>query len=210
MTNQCLYFGIFLYPELENGVWDYENEQQKIAMEEEITARNCGAKLKLVREVSGLSRKNLAGVLGCSESTIARLETGKTEATPDFLSRLGALTIIGHHKFKTLTEAEKSTLGETLAGVGGAASGVGGSVAMVAAAGSVSGVSAAGITSGLAAIGGGSLLGGVSVIAAIPVAVGLAGYGITKGIRKIAEANNLECKEVDGRYEIAPNTSTQI
>ena len=190
--------------------WNFENEKQKADMEEKITAENCGSKLKLVREVSGLSRKELAGSLGCSESTLMRIETSKSEPTAELMNRLKALTIIGHHKFKTLTEAEKSTINETLGiagGVaGGVATGIGGSIAAVSASGSVAGLSAAGITSGLAAIGGGSLLGGVGVVAAIPAAVGLAGYGLVKGIQSICEANSLYVEEIDGKYEIAPKT----
>lgn len=195
------------------NIWDFENEEQKDAMEEVVTPSNCGAKLKLVREVSGLSRKELAASLGCSESTLMRIETRKSEATSEFMNRLRALTIIGYHKFKTLTDAEKATMNETLSvasGVaGGVATGIGGSIAAVSASGSVAGLSAAGITSGLAAIGGGSLLGGVGVVAAIPAAVGLAGYGLVKGIQSICEANSLEVEEIDGKYEIAPVTKTQ-
>ena len=185
-------------------MWDYESEDQKAAMEEAITPENCGTKLKLVREVSGLSRKEMAEILGCSETTIFRLETNKTKATADFINRMRALVVIGYHKFQQLTEVEKSTVGETLGAVGGVATGIGGSIATVSAVGSVTGLSAAGITSGLAAIGGGSLLGGIGVIASVPVAVGLAGYGLVKGIQAICVANDLECNEVDGRYEISP------
>lgn len=182
--------------------WEFSDDGQRRAMEEPITVENCGSKLKLIREVSGYSRKELAGALGCSETTVARLETGKSEPTRDFISRLTALTVIGYHKFKTLTEAEKVTIGETLGITGGFLSGVGGSIAAVSAAGSVGGLSAAGITSGLAAIGGGAMLGGIGVVAAIPAAAGLAGYGLVKGIRYICDANGLDCEEVDGRYEI--------
>ena len=195
------------------NVWEFENVEQKDAMEEAVTPANCGAKLKLVREVSGLSRKELAASLGCSESTLMRIETRKSEATSEFMNRLRALTIIGYHKFKTLTDAEKATVNETLSvasGVaGGVATGIGGSIAAVSASGSVAGLSAAGITSGLAAIGGGSLLGGVGVVAAIPAAVGLAGYGLVKGIQSICEANSLGVEEIDGKYEIAPVSQTQ-
>lgn len=183
-------------------MWEYENEDQKRVMEELITTANCGQKLKLVREVSGLSRKELADILGCSETTVFRLETDKSKATEEFIFRLRALTVIGYHKFKSLTDAEKGTLAETLGAAGGAATGVAGSIAAVSAAGSVAGVSAAGITSGLAAIGGGSMLGGIGIIAALPLAVGLAGYGLVKGIQAICFANDFDCNVVDGRYEI--------
>ena len=188
-------------------IWEFENDAQKAAMEEIITAENCGAKLKLVREISGISRKELANSLGCSESTLMRIETQKSEPTGQFMNRLRGLTIIGHHKYKKLTDAERETMNETLkvaSGVGGVATGIGGSISLVSASGSVAGLSAAGITSGLAAIGGGSLLGGVGVVAAIPAAVGLAGYGLVKGIQSICEANSLGLEEVDGEYEITP------
>lgn len=190
-------------------MWEFENESQKNNFQESIDAENCGKKLKLVREVSGLSRRDLAEALGCSESTIVRIETKKTLPTEDFTNRLRALTIIGHHKFKQLSEAEQATLKDvftaTGGGLGGMTAGVAGSIAAVSASGSVAGLSAAGITSGLAAIGGGTLLGGVGVIAAIPAAVGLAGYGLVKGIQSICNANSLDIKEVDGRYEITPS-----
>ena len=109
-------------------MWEYENEEQKQAMEEVITSENCGKKLKLVREVSGLSRKELADILGCSETTIFRLETDKSKATEEFIYRLRALTVIGYHKFKTLSDAEKAMLGETLGAAGGVATGVAGSL----------------------------------------------------------------------------------
>lgn len=188
--------------------WDYEGEQQKAAMEEPVTEENCGEKLRLVRDVSGLSRRELAKVLGCSETTVFRLESKKTLPTQDFINRLRGLVVIGYHKFSKMSDAEKNVIGETLGMAGGVTAGVGGSIAAVSASG-VAGLSAAGITSGLAAIGGGSMLGGIAVVAAIPIAVGLGGYGLAKGIKAICEANNLSCKEVDGRYEIAPNKSDE-
>lgn len=191
--------------------WEFETEEQKQAMEESVTPSNCGTKLKLVREVSGLSRKELAATLGCSESTLMRIETQKSEPTSEFMNRLGALTIIGFHKFKTLTDAEKATMTETIAvavGSGFVGTGVAGSIGLISASGSVAGLSAAGITSGLAAIGG-SLLGGVGAVAAIPVAAGLVGYGLVKGLKSIADANSLEVHEIDGKYEIAPVIQSQ-
>lgn len=193
--------------------WDFEDDDQRKNFQEPIHTENCGQKLKLVREVSGLSRRELADALGCSESTVVRIETKKTLPTEDFMNRLRALTVIGHHKFKTLSDAEKSTLNDTFTaaggGIGGVTAGIAGSIAAVSASGSVAGLSAAGITSGLAAIGGGTLLGGVGVVAAIPAAVGLAGYGLVKGIQSVCEANSLDIKEVDGRYEITPHQNSK-
>jgi DNA-binding XRE family transcriptional regulator len=182
-------------------VWEYANAQQKAAMEELITQDNCGEKLLLVREVSGLSRRELAKVLGTAESTVFRLETGRTRPTRDFINRLKGLVLIGYHKFSKMGTAEKNIVAEAIGASGGFAAGIGGAIGAVSTVG-YAGLSAAGITSGLAAIGGGSLLGGLAVIAAIPGAVGLGGYGLVKGIKAICDANRLNCREVDGRYEI--------
>lgn len=187
------------------SVWDFESDKQKKAMEEAITAENCGDKLRLVRDVSGLSRRDLAKSIGCAESTIYRLETKKTTPTADFMNRLRGLVLIGHNKWSKMSAEEKEAVSEAIGAAGGFAAGIGGSIAAVSTAG-YAGLSAAGITSGLAAIGGGSMLGGVAVVAAIPAAVGLGGYGLVKGIKAICEANKLKCKEVDGRYEITPAT----
>jgi DNA-binding XRE family transcriptional regulator len=186
--------------------WNYESTDQKTKMEELITPENCGEKLRLVREVSGLSRRELAKMLGCSESTISRLETKKTLPTIDLMNRLRALVLIGYHKFAKMSDSQKNSLSEVISSIGGVAAGIAGSIGTVSVAG-VAGLSAAGITSGLAAIGGGAMLAGVAVVAAIPCAVGLGGYGLVKGIKAICEANNLNCKDVDGRYEIVIKTN---
>jgi DNA-binding XRE family transcriptional regulator len=184
--------------------WEFENEEQRDRMLEPITPENCGEKLKLVRIVSGMSRRDLAGTLGVSESTIVRLETGSTKPTNEFMLKLAGLVAIGRAAYSRMSEKDRETLSEYIGAGGGVATGVGGSIAAVAAAGAVSGLSAAGITSGLAAIGGGTMLGGLAVVAALPVAAGLAGWGLIKGIKAICDANNLSCTEVDGRYEIRP------
>lgn len=185
--------------------WAYGNQEQRAAMEEEVTPSNCGSKLALVRAVSGISRRELAKILGCSESTISRLEAGVHQPTIDFMNKLRALQVIGYHRFKKMGSADRSALAETLVAAGSGAGGVVASIGAIGATGTVVGFSAAGITSGLAAIGG-TLLGGVAVVAVLPVAVGAAGYGVVKGIKAICEHNNLSCKEVDGRFEIVPDS----
>lgn len=188
---------------MEQSVWDFENEVQKREMLEPITTDNCGQKLKLVREISGMSRRDLAQVLGISESTISRLERGETKPTNDFINCLSALVVIGHSKYSNLSDSEKEKLSDYLGLGGGATAGVGGSIAAVSASGTVAGLSGAGITSGLAAIGG-SMLGGLAVVASVPIIAGAAGYGLVKGIKAICKANKLSCKEIDGKYEIVP------
>ena len=184
--------------------WDFEDEDQREQMEEDITPENCGKKLKLIREISGMSRRDLAKTLGVAESTIYRLETEKTQPTSEFMLRLGALSVIGHAKYTKMSSKEKETLSEAIGAAGGMAAGLGGAIGAISASGAVAGLSAAGITSGLAAIGG-TMLGGIAVVATVPVAVGAAGFGLVKGIKAICEANNLNAKEVDNHWEITPD-----
>ncbi|MGD1042157.1 MAG: helix-turn-helix transcriptional regulator [Sedimentisphaerales bacterium] len=191
----------------ENPAWKWEDDEQKRKMEEEVTQENCGDKLLLIREVSGLSRRDIAQILGVRESTIYRLERHITKPSKVFMDPLRALQVIGISRFKNMSEVEKKKAAE-MVGVGtGIGAGIGASVATISAAGTVSGLSAAGITSGLAAIGG-TMLGGIAVIATIPAAAGLLGYGIVKGIRKICEENELSCKEFDDRWEIRSKKAT--
>lgn len=186
---------------LDDNLWNWENEEQKEKMEEEVTKTNCGEKLKLIREILGVSRRDLAGTLGVRESTIGRLERGVTEPSEDFMNRLRGLQIVGFAKFRSLSGDDKEKITEYIGSGAGVAGGVAASVAAISAAGSIGGLSAAGITSGLAAIGG-TMLGGIAVVATIPVAAGLLGYGAIRGIKKICEVNELSCKQVDDRWEI--------
>ena len=185
-------------------VWEFDTTEQKEEMLEPITSENCGLKLMLVREASGLSRRDTAKTLGVAESTIFRLETGRSKPTKDFMSKLSGLVAIGYARYSKLSKAEKEKISDYIGAGGGGAAGVGGAIGAVSAAGSVAGLSAAGITSGLSAIGAGAMIGGVAVVAAIPIAAGAAGYGLVKGIKAICEANNLDCKEVDEHWEIVP------
>ncbi|MGA2677865.1 MAG: helix-turn-helix transcriptional regulator [Sedimentisphaerales bacterium] len=191
------------FKENASSVWEFESEEQKKEMLESITQPNCGKKLKLVRDLSGLSRRELATVIGVSESTVFRIETKKTLPTKDFMLRLGGLVAIGHARYSKMSENEKETVSEYIGAGGGVAAGIGGAIGAISASGSVAGLSAAGITSGLAALGGGTMLGGIIVVGAIPLAFGAAGYGLVKGIKAICEANKLSCKEIDGQFEIS-------
>ena len=84
-----------------SSVWEFESEEQKKEMLEPITQTNCGKKLKLVRDLSGLSRRELASVIGISKSTVFRIETKKTLPTKDFMLRLGGLVAIGHARYRS-------------------------------------------------------------------------------------------------------------
>ena len=186
-----------------SSVWEFEDEEQKKEMLEPITPENCGEKLKLVRDVSGLSRRELAAAIGVAESTIYRLEKRQTLPSSDFMLRLSGLVVIGHAKYSKMSEDEKEKVSEYIGAAGGIAAGVGGAIGAISVSGAVAGLSAAGITSGLAALGG-SMLGGVAMVAAIPLAAGAAGYGLVKGIKAICRANKLKCKERNKHWEIVP------
>jgi len=186
-----------------SSVWEFESEEQKKEMLEEITQENCGKKLKMVRDLTGISRRDLAATLGVSESTVFRIETKKTLPTKDFMLRLGGLCALGYARYSKMSKKEKETVSEYIGAGGGVATGIGGAIGAISASGSIAGLSAAGITSGLATLGGGTMLGGIIVVGAIPIAVGAAGYGLVKGIKAICEANKLSCKEVNKRFEIS-------
>ena len=67
------------------------------------------------------------------------------------------------------------------------------------------GLSAAGISSGLAALGsvtGGEMIVGVTVAGAIPIVAGTAGFGIIRGIRRVARERRLNVTERDDQWEM--------
>lgn len=183
--------------------WKNANKEQlgKL-LKEDVTKSNCGEKLKMVREISGISRRELAQKIGVSEATIRRIEAGQSKPTDEFMNRVRALCAIGMSKFGKLSESQKEKVSDTFGIAGGVVAGIGGAVGAVSASGAVAGLSAAGMTSGLAALGGGAMLAGIGVVAAIPIATGLAGLGLVKGIKKICEANKLSCQERQGKWEI--------
>jgi len=186
----------------ERNEWKFSDDKQEAEFKEPVTKENCGKKLCIIRDLLRIPRRELARVIGVSESTLRRLEEKNTIPTDEFMNRLQALCVIGAAKYAKLSEAEKEKVSEGLGVIGGTVAGVGGSIAAIGAAGAVGGFSAAGITSGLAAIGGGAMLTGIGVVAMIPIGTGLLGYGLVRGIKNICEANKLSSKEIDGNWEI--------
>lgn len=193
-----------------SNTWDYDNPEHKKQMEEELTQENCGGKLKMVRDISGISRRQLAEVLGVQESTIYRLEKQQSLPSQDFLNTLRALQLLGYARFKNMSKKERSKAAEFICTGAGIGAGAGAAVAAISSAGTIAGLSAAGITSGLAALGG-TMLGGMAVVASIPAAAGLVGYGVAKGIKKICKANKLSCSfnKLDKRWEITKDETTK-
>ena len=150
----------------------------------------------MTRLESGISRRELAENLGCSEATIKRLESGETVASEEMWNRCIALCILG----KKFDPGALEEMVGTGAGVG---AGLAGATSAVSAAGAVSGLSAAGMTSGLAALGLGSMATGIGIVAAIPIGLGLASFGVVKAIKAIARANKLDAnvEELDDTLE---------
>tara|TARA_R100000789_G_scaffold98284_1_gene101898 strand:+ start:686 stop:1288 length:603 start_codon:yes stop_codon:yes gene_type:complete len=184
-----------------SGKPNVDSLNRKAEFLESITADNCGEKLVLIREAMFMTRRDLASVVGCSEATISRIEAKKTKPTKDFMNRLLALVFIGHSKFRSLDKKQRDNLLEFISATGVSGVGIGAALGVFSTSGSVAGLSAAGVASGLSTIGG-TVLGAGALVASIPVAAGLAGFGIVKGIKAICESNKLKCQEVDGRFEI--------
>jgi len=124
----------------------------------------------------------VAGTIGCSAPTLDRLLNGNSLPSDEMLRQVMLLTELKFEKYAGLSESQRSDLGKALTVSGGVVTGVGASVAAVSVSGAVAGFGAAGITSGLAALGG-TMLGGLIVVAAIPVVAGGAGYGIYRWVR---------------------------
>ena len=164
--------------------------------EKEYTRDEVGEALRAVRDKTGISRRELAERLGCSASTIVRLETGETPATTEMYDRLLALMVLGQNYMGGAT-AETAT---------GATGGVAGATAAVPAAGTVGGLSAAGMTSGLAALGLGSMASGIGVVAAIPLLGVGASYGVIKGLKWLTGTNRLNCEVIDDVLEVRLKT----
>jgi DNA-binding XRE family transcriptional regulator len=72
-----------------------------------IVKENCGEKLKAARATSMITKRDFSKIVGISEATISRIESGKTKPTLKFLTRLLAICYIGHIKFSSLSEDEK-------------------------------------------------------------------------------------------------------
>ena len=97
---------------------------------EEVTKDNCGSKLKRILEISGMSRRELAKVIGVSEGTLRRLEDSDSQPTDEFMARLQALCVIGISRFRGMFDAQHEEV-SGLFGGGGLIAGIGGALAPV-------------------------------------------------------------------------------
>lgn len=155
-----------------------------------ITRENCKVLLAVFIEENDLSAQEIAKAISCSEETISRILAGETLPTDKMLIEVGILIETGFDRYSNLSKSERKEILETIGTVGAGAIGFSAITASVSTLGAISGLSAAGVTSGLGALGaivGGSMVAGISVAAAIPIAAGAAGYGVIKAAKFISK-----------------------
>lgn len=173
-------------------------------MSESINRENLPIFLGAYLETNNIEIIEIAKSIGCSTSTINRIIGGKTIATDNFIKQCAILFEISIEKYKKLSDTEKEKISERLGAISGAGLGFASLTATISGLG-ISGLSAAGITSGLAALGGvigGGMIAGVAVAAAIPLAIGTAGYGLIKGIKSVLSYKKMVNEDLDLKWEI--------
>ena len=148
--------------------------------------------------------RRVAKAIGCSDPTLTRVLAGKTLPSDDLMKHGGLMFDLGFKRYSRLSASERGTLSEKIGVVSGGVLGFAAITAAIEAAG-ITGVSAAGISSGLAALGrlvGGGMCAGVSVAAALPLAGGLFGYGVSRGVKYHFSKEQLNSTDIDNRWEI--------
>jgi hypothetical protein len=168
-----------------------------------ITKQNLPIFLSVFLEQNKVSVEKVAKSIGCSAPTLNRIIAQKSVGTNELLKQSAIMVKLGYKRYDKLTNTEK----EKISGIIGTVSGTGLGFASISSAVGVlgsTGLSAVGITSGLGALGGfigGGMIAGVVVAAAIPIAVGAAGYGMTKGIKSLFTHIKVKNEEFDNKWE---------
>ncbi|MFH1952182.1 MAG: helix-turn-helix domain-containing protein [Pseudomonadota bacterium] len=164
-----------------------------------VTRENCGTVFKEIRQRFGsMSVAELAKTLGVSRSTVMRIEAGQTLPSDELLNRLKAVQLIGISKFRELSEKDRTRFLQLVEETGEDPE----MFSKVITNHMVKDLTPAGILAGLGTIASASLNLSTSVISSIPVLSSLAGYGLVKGLKAILDANNLNCIENEGVWEI--------
>lgn len=172
-----------------------------------VTRENCGSVLKELRQKFGsMSVAELARTLGVSRSTVMRIEAGQTFPSDELLNRLKAIQVIGVSRFRALSEKDKARFSQLMEEIGENPDVFSKNLTRR----MVKELMPAGILAGLGTIASASLNISTSVVSSIPVLSSLAGYGLIKGLKAILEANNLECIENDGVWEITKTKAKSI
>ena len=163
---------------------------------------NCGRVLREIRQKFGsMSMAELARTLGVSRSTVMRIEAGQSLPSEELLNRLKAIQLIGISKFQELSQKDREHFAMFMDGIGENADDFSNQTASH----MVTALTPSGILAGLGTIASASLNMSTSVVSAVPVLSSLAGYGLVKGLKAILEANDLNCTENEGVWEITRN-----
>ena len=164
-----------------------------------VDRKNCGKVLREIRlKFGSMSMAELARTLGVSRSTIMRIETEQTLPSEELLNRLKAIQLIGISKFQELSQKDRDHFAIFMNGMGENADDFSKDMTTH----MVKSLTLSGILAGLGTIASASLNMSTSVVSAVPVLSSLAGYGLVKGLKAILEANDLNCAEKDGVWEI--------
>ena len=170
----------------------------------ELTRENCGLFLAVFMDENDLDCHDIAKATSCPQRVVERILAGITQPRDNMLKEVGIMLEIGFKRYSNLSKSEKKSVFEKLGAVSGGALGFSGISTAVGALG-LPGLSAAGVTSGLGALGallGGTMLTGIGVAAAIPIASGALGYGIIKAAKKIIKKMNSEENDFDPEWEV--------
>ncbi len=168
---------------------------------EKITAENCKTLLVAYMEKENIPSQRIAKSFGCSHATLTRVLLGLSVPTKEFQLETGILIEIGISRYESLSKAEKKRIYEAVGAITGGAIGFASIQTAIASSGVVVGLSSAGIASGLATIGSGSVLGGVLSVAFYPIAAGLVGFAMVKGIKHLWNESERNSGDVDLKWE---------
>ena len=169
-----------------------------------ITKENFRVLLAAFIDENDLQVKKVAKTIPCHEESMNRLIGGITRPTDDMLKQAGILFSLGFKTYSKLKASEKEKLSASIGAIGGGGLGFASLPAIISASGVVGGLSGAGIVAGLTSLGGivgGGMLAGVAVTASIPIATGVAGYGVFKGIKALIEQRKLNSIGFDPKWE---------
>lgn len=181
-----------------------KGEKIEMTKMEEINRDNFRVLMSAFIEREEITVRKAAKAITCSEMTLNRIIGRKTLPSDEMLRQGGIMMGLGFKRYSKLSKAEKEKISEAIGTIGGGILGFGTITAVVSSLG-IAGLSAAGIASGLAVLGGiigGGMAAGVTVAAAIPIAIGALGYGIIKGVKAILEEYNLDQENYDPFWEM--------
>ena len=141
----------------------------------------------------------MAKAIGYPEKETFRITVGRSLLSDEMLNQVGILVAVGFANYEKLSKVQKEKISEAIGAVGGGALGFAAiGVAIAGLAGNAAGGAA--IVARLAGLGGfvgQGLFAGVCVATAFPVAAGVAGFGVVKGVKHLVQNRKLKAKGID-------------